>query len=102
VFKSRRRVIDKAVPVHAMKAYRGRRDVDPHILNLYPRETPTVPFEYEAGWVPRAGLDVLEKRKISCLCRDSNPGKPSPLLFAIPTTLSQLSAYLEVACLNNK
>jgi hypothetical protein len=24
------------------------------------------------------------------------------LLFAIPTTLSQLSAYLEVACLNNK
>jgi hypothetical protein len=32
----------------------------------------------ECGWAPRASLDVLEKRKISCLCQDSNPGPSSP------------------------
>jgi len=32
----------------------------------------------ECGWAPRASLDVLEKRKISCLCQDSNPGSSSP------------------------
>jgi hypothetical protein len=27
------------------------------------------------GWVgPRAGLDAVEKRRISCPCRESNPG----------------------------
>jgi hypothetical protein len=31
------------------------------------------------GWVgPRAGLDVLENRKISCLYQDSNPVLSSP------------------------
>jgi hypothetical protein len=30
-------------------------------------------------WVgSRTGLDVLEKRRISCPCRDSNPGPSSP------------------------
>jgi len=27
---------------------------------------------------PRAGLDVLEKRKILCLCQESRPGSSSP------------------------
>jgi hypothetical protein len=26
---------------------------------------------------PRAGLDTVEKRKISCLCRESNPRRPA-------------------------
>jgi hypothetical protein len=28
---------------------------------------------YEAGWGLGAGLDVLEKREISCLYQESNP-----------------------------
>jgi hypothetical protein len=27
---------------------------------------------------PRAGLDVLEKKKMSCSCRHSNPGPTNP------------------------
>jgi len=27
---------------------------------------------------PRTGLNILENRKISCPCRDSNPGTSSP------------------------
>jgi hypothetical protein len=36
------------------------------------------------GVCPRAGLDAVEKRKISCPCRESNPGRPehSPSLYA--------------------
>jgi hypothetical protein len=30
------------------------------------------------GWVgPRTGLDVVEKRKVALLCRESNPGRPA-------------------------
>jgi hypothetical protein len=30
------------------------------------------------GWMgPRAGLDLVEKRKISCPCLESNPGRPA-------------------------
>jgi hypothetical protein len=38
------------------------------------------------GWVdPRAGLDTVEKRKISCPCRKSKPGRParSPSLYRL-------------------
>jgi hypothetical protein len=27
---------------------------------------------------PIAGLDAMEKRKPSCLCRESNPDRPTP------------------------
>jgi hypothetical protein len=31
------------------------------------------------GWVGhRAGLDTVKKRKMSCPCRESNPGRPAP------------------------
>jgi hypothetical protein len=69
-----------------MKAYRSR-GIAPLILNLgvrwrcmvhftlpsfYPREIPRCPMNR------RLGLDVLEKRKISYLYRDWNPGPSSP------------------------
>jgi hypothetical protein len=40
-------------------------------------ETPIT--HWIGGWVgPRASLDILEKRKISCPCWDSNPRSTSP------------------------
>jgi hypothetical protein len=43
-------------------------------------------------WVEtRAGLDVLEKKQISCPCRDSNPRPSSPYsLVSIPNRLGRL------------
>jgi hypothetical protein len=50
------------------------------------------PGQYTAGerapstgiigvWVePSAGLDAVEKRRISCPCRESNPGRPASSL----------------------
>jgi hypothetical protein len=39
---------------------------------------------YIEGWVgPRAGLDVLQKRKICCSCRDSNQGRPTRSLIIV-------------------
>jgi hypothetical protein len=44
---------------------------------LKPEETP-LDTHYVGGWVvPRAGLDTVERRKISCPCQESNPGRPS-------------------------
>jgi hypothetical protein len=35
-------------------------------------------FSVPIGWVGlRAGLDVVEQRKMSCPCRESNPGHPA-------------------------
>jgi len=45
----------------------------------YPREETPVPIEWEAACMgPAAGLVDPEKRKISCPCRNSIPGSPSP------------------------
>jgi hypothetical protein len=45
---------------------------------LYPRERATG-AHWIGSWVgPRASLDDLEKRTISCPCQDSNPGLLSP------------------------
>jgi hypothetical protein len=46
---------------------------------------------------PRAGLDIVEKRKISCSYRESEPillGCSVCSLVAIPTELSRLPLYL--------
>jgi hypothetical protein len=37
-----------------------------------------IPWTHLIGWVgPRAGLDAVEKRKIFCPFRESNPGRPA-------------------------
>jgi hypothetical protein len=38
---------------------------------------------------PSAGLDILEKRKIACLCWDSNLGHPACSLITLHTTACQ-------------
>jgi len=71
-----------------MKAYRGSGGISPFILNLGTtwrcvvnfKPRPFYPSTHSTGvWVGKcAGLDVLEKRKISCPCRDSNPQPSNP------------------------
>jgi hypothetical protein len=39
---------------------------------------------------PRAGLDAMEERKISCPYREWNPGRPARSPVDIPTELSRL------------
>jgi hypothetical protein len=38
----------------------------------------------------RAGLDAVAKKKNPCLCRESNPGRPSHSLDITVTELSRL------------
>jgi hypothetical protein len=45
-----------------------------------------------AGWVgPRTGVDVVEKRKISCPCLYSKPDRPVRRLVAVPTANHYIS-----------
>jgi hypothetical protein len=45
---------------------------------LYPRNRARG-THWIRGWVgPRACLEAVKKRKISCPCRESNPGRPAP------------------------
>jgi hypothetical protein len=82
----------KAVPVHAVKAYRGTRGIAPLILNLgtrwrwvvnftprplYPRKINPVRTEEEAGLAPEPAYTVV----------DSITGSSTPQLVAMPTTL---------------
>jgi hypothetical protein len=80
----------KVLLAHAMKAYGGSGGIPP----LFPisaldggewsTPNPTPPLlpagkkldtHQTGGWVhPRAGLDILEKRDISCPYRNSDPG----------------------------
>jgi len=43
---------------------------------LSQRSKSRIPIWYEAGWVPRADLDAVVKRKIACPFCESNPGRP--------------------------
>jgi hypothetical protein len=75
------------------REYMGSRGRAPLILNLggrlrwmvkftlrplFPRENSLVPIELGGLLGPIAVLDVFEKRKISCYCRDSSCGPSSP------------------------
>lgn len=71
----------EAVPGHSIQAYRGSRGRAPVILNLVTTRwminitsRPIYTWQRIGSWVgPTAGLDVLEKERISCRCRHSNP-----------------------------
>jgi hypothetical protein len=86
---------DNVVPVYVMKAHRGRRGLAPFILNLGNRwsraveiyilatlatlllkKTLPAPTEWRLGG-PIASVDILEKRKTSFPCRESNPASSS-------------------------
>ena len=45
---------------------------------LDPPVKPVVPIEQEAGWAPRVGLDISEKRKVAYPQRDTKPEPSSP------------------------
>jgi hypothetical protein len=48
---------------------------------------------YIGGWVgPGAGLDVVEKKEISCPCQESNPDRPARSYtdIAIPTLYNSI------------
>jgi hypothetical protein len=44
----------------------------------------------------RADLDVMEKRKIYCHCREPNPGRHALSLVAIPTELTPAHVILKI------
>jgi hypothetical protein len=88
-----------------MKAYCESGSIAPHILNIgidgsewsASRSGHFTPGERSPGarWIGgyvgrRAGLKLVEKRKIPSLCRESNPDRPSRSLVTTPTELSLL------------
>jgi hypothetical protein len=85
--------ISLVVQVDIMMPFRGIRGITPLILThgtvwrwvvsitpclLLPWGRNPTAVGCECGWASRASLDVLEKRKISCLSQHSNPGPSSP------------------------
>jgi hypothetical protein len=91
----RTKCVGEGILVHALKASKeaGSRGVAPLILNLstrwrwvvnftpwplYLRERTPGTYLIEGCVGPRVVLDVLDKRKISCPCGDSNPWLCSP------------------------
>ena len=90
----------EVVPVRKMKAYGGHGRTAPLILkpvakwkwvvsftllSLYLQER--TPVMLVGGWVgPRAGLDVLRKRKPKVPAGIRTPGFPNPILVIIPTS----------------
>jgi len=58
---------------------------------LPPGKDPLVPTHWMGGWKSsRAGLDTMVKRKLFCLCRESNSGPPTRSLVTVLTELSRL------------
>jgi hypothetical protein len=54
---------------------------------LSPGKTPLISISIRGLMGPRAGLDAMEKREISFLCREENPGRSVRSLVAIPTVI---------------
>jgi len=102
------------VQVDIMTTFRGIRGITPLILTLstiwrwvvsitpwllLPWGRNPTAIGCECRWAPRASLDVLEKRKFSCLCQYSNPG-PSSLKtshYSDYTVLVSLLGLLDVS-----
>jgi hypothetical protein len=90
-----------------MRACRGSKGTDPLILNrgtrrkwtfnfkirpLYSQKRTAVPIK--KNWPgPRAGLNVLEKRKISSHSPDSSPNRPDRSLVTTPTILPRIRDF---------
>jgi hypothetical protein len=55
-----------------------------------------IPGTHSVGsWVsPRAGLDVSEKRQISCLFRESTPDRSAHASYLLETILSYLAKFV--------
>jgi hypothetical protein len=49
----------------------------------------------DTHWMgPRAGLDVVQKKEISCTCQEQNPGSPVRSPITISTELSKLQTHI--------
>jgi hypothetical protein len=62
---------------------------------LPPERSPPVPTGSQAGWGPRTVVDAVEKKKIPCHCRESNPGRPARcyINWAITAPLEDSNLY---------
>jgi hypothetical protein len=60
------------------------------LLPLHPGDRAPTTHWIGGGIGPRAGLDTMEKRKISYPCQKLNPSHPANGLVAVLTELSQL------------
>jgi hypothetical protein len=99
-----------------MKACRESRGIPPLILYLVSRQrwvvklTPRslhcrerMPVFWLGGWaVPRARLNVLEKRQPLVPARVGASDRPACSLVAIPTELSRFSTQIDKAMRKNK
>jgi hypothetical protein len=81
---------NEVVPVDDMKAYSRSRSTAPHILNLATEGKKIFSIALQALYLlesaiieqgglvgPRAAMNILNNKKISCLCLDSNPAQSS-------------------------
>ena len=97
------------VPVDAVKAYAGRRHISTHswprrwmgwwVVSTTPRPLNTGEgnLVITGGWMdPRDGVDDLEKRKLSCCCRNSSPRPSNPQPIVITTDYTNLATELVI------
>jgi len=79
----------KVAPVQTMKAFTRRDGIAALILNIGTRWSPMInlcpnlftpgkePLAHTEWEAPTAGLNIMEKRLISCTCQESNPRSPT-------------------------